>query len=75
MIKINTQGMTKEQKKAFDEVANNVLGNPVILEEVPTAATELKANTVAKVRGAEDYLYIKFADGKMTRVAIDAIIS
>lgn len=75
MIKINTQGMTPEQKKVFNEIAGNVLGNPVTLEETPTASTELKANTVAKVKDAEDYVYIKFADGKMTRVAIDAIIS
>ena len=76
MIQLTTiWGLKKEEQDAFNEVAKNSLGNPVILEEVPTSKDELKANTIAKVKDTNDFVYIRFGDGALVKVAIDSVIT
>ena len=71
----NIKNLPKEQQDAFNEVAKNSLGNPTILTEVPTSKEELKANTIAKVKDTNDYVYIRFGDGSLCKVAIDSVIT
>ena len=70
-----SKNLKKEEQDAFDEVAKNSLGNPTILTEVPTSKEELKANTIAKVKDTNDFVYIRFGDGALVKVAIDSVIT
>ena len=56
----------------FDHIFQNGMGNPIIFESVPTDAG-MKANTWGKVKDATDFLYIKFADGVIKKIALQAL--
>ena len=61
-------------QKTIDELSQNVMVNPIILRETPTSASEVKSGTIATVKDATDYIYLRTADGKLARLVIDAII-
>jgi hypothetical protein len=62
----------KETQQIFDHVFANGMGMPIIFEDTPTDDT-MKANTWGKVKDATDFIYIKFADGVVKKVALTAL--
>ena len=62
----------KEQASLFEHVYRNALGNPIIMDEQPTAA-QMKANTVVKVKDATDYVFMKFPDGKTVKIPVSEV--
>ena len=61
-------------EKALGYIEQTTLGSPVILEQVPTSSGEVKANTIAKVKDNNEFVYIRFADGALVKVAIHSVI-
>ena len=62
----------KNLNPTFEHIFQAGMGNILIFEETPTDAT-MKANTIGKVKNATDFLYIKFADGVIKKVALTAL--
>jgi len=55
-------------QKIIEHIFENALGSPIIFTDTPTAS-QMKANTMGKVKDATDYIYIKLADGKCIKIA------
>jgi len=65
--------ITKENSMViFDHIFANGMGNPIIFTAIPTD-DGMKANTCGKVKDATDFMYIKFADGVIKKVALLAL--
>jgi len=62
----------KNLNPLFDHIFQAAFGNPIIFEKTPTNAG-MKANTWGKVKDATDFMYIKFADGVIKKVALTAL--
>ena len=62
----------KDQTPIFEHIFQNAMGNIIIAETTPTDAS-MKANTIAKVKDATDFIYLKFADGVIKKVALLAL--
>lgn len=62
----------KNLNPIFEHIYQAGMGNILILESVPLS-DEIKANTIAKVKDATDFLYIKFADGVIKKIALQAL--
>lgn len=65
------KNLSKEHQKVFDEVAQNALGNPVILDSEPSSS-EMKPG-IGKVKDAVDYIYFKFPDGKTVKISVTEV--
>lgn len=72
MERIKQKIRNAELSKAFDEVAENAVGNPIIFETTPEAK-DMKPNTIAKVKDATDYVFVKFPDGKTIRIPVEEV--
>jgi len=62
----------QELNNVFDFIFQNAFGLPIIFEVTPTDAT-MKANTWGKVKDATDFIYIKFSDGVIKKIALQAL--
>lgn len=67
MERINIKTKDKDTRDDLEQIFSNAFGMPLILKDTPTAS-QMKANTMAKVKDATNYLYVKFADGKLLRI-------
>lgn len=72
MERIKRRFKDRDIDDAFKHVSENALGNPILFDHEPTA-DELKANTIGKVKGATDYIFIKTADGKAVKIPVSEV--